>query len=266
MARTPSIKASLHFDHEDSLTTILDPVQQAPYIVGVDEVGYGAWAGAIVVAAVWINRQLVSDEFLKELNDSKRLSSKKRLYLCQAFIQNQTWGSYALAYVPVKDVVQGLGLQHTLQAMVQAVQCLDGYLSGVLPQPLQGLNSGSWIYWREKGASTPFLHTIQGVVVDGRHGLPAKWVQKSCPGGDGQSYSVALASILAKVARDENMNELHQENPVYSWNKNKGYGTQAHQKSIAQYGLSQQHRPFYCKRAIAEGLSENVYPKGEMGI
>jgi|LauGreDrversion4_2_1035121.scaffolds.fasta_scaffold143982_1 ribonuclease HII len=248
----------LHFHHEDSLVRPIDGV--TPYIVGVDEVGYGAWAGAIVVAAVWINRRMIPDDFLKELNDSKKLSPKKRLYLCQAFVQNPMWGNYAIAYVPVRDIIQGLVLKHALKAMVQAVQCLDGYLSAVLPQPLWGLNSRSWVQ-REEGVLTPFLNTIQGVIVDGRHALPAKWVQKSCPGGDGQSYSVALASILAKVARDENMDELHGENPMYSWDKNKGYGTQAHQKSIVQHGLSLYHRPFYCKRAI-ERMPENICPSG----
>ncbi len=252
MASNPS----LHFHHEDSLAT----TGVIPYIVGVDEVGYGAWAGAIVVAAVWINRQMIPDDFLKELNDSKKLSPKKRLYLCQAFIDNTVWGSYAIAYVPVKDIVQGLVLKQTLQAMVQAVQCLDGYLSAVRPRPLLGLNSGSWVQ-REKGASTHFLSTIQGVVVDGRHALPAKWPQKSCPGGDAESYSVALASIVAKVARDKNMDELHRENPVYAWDKNKGYGTQAHQKSIIQHGLSPHHRPFYCKRATGMML-DNVCTSG----
>ncbi|MBM3631406.1 MAG: ribonuclease HII [Alphaproteobacteria bacterium] len=238
----------LHFHHEDSLVRSIDGVN--PYIVGVDEVGYGAWAGSIVVAAVWINRQMISDDFLKELNDSKKLSPKKRNDLCQSFIEHPLWGSYALAHVPVRDIIQGLVLKHTLQAMVQAVYCLDGYLSAALPRPL-GLDAGSWSE-REKGASAYFLNTITGVVVDGQHSLPVHWAQKSCPGADGQSYSVALASIVAKVARDDNMRILHEENPQYSWDKNKGYGTQAHQQCISQYGLSQHHRPFYCKRAMGE--------------
>jgi hypothetical protein len=129
----------LHFHHEDSLAT----TGVNPYIVGVDEVGYGAWAGSIVVAAVWINRQMISDNFLNALNDSKKLSSKKRLYLCQAFVENEVWGSYAMACVPVKDIVQGLVLKHTLQAMTQAVQCLDGYVSN------KGIEL--WILGSERG-------------------------------------------------------------------------------------------------------------------
>jgi ribonuclease HII len=246
---------SLHFNHEDGLAEITR--SQNPHVVGVDEVGYGAWAGSIVVAAVWINRQQVPDEFLHALNDSKKLSPKKRNDVCQSFIEHPLWGSYALAHVPVRDIIQGLVLKHTLQAMVQAVQCLDGYLSAELPSPLPrpgGLSAGSWSE-REKGASAYFLNTITGVVVDGRHSLPVQWAQKSCPGADGQSYSVALASIVAKVARDENMRILHEENPQYSWDKNKGYGTQAHQQLISQYGLSQHHRPFYCKRAVGEKVT-----------
>jgi ribonuclease HII len=241
-------KESLHFNHEDRLAESTS--SENAYIVGVDEVGYGAWAGSIVVAAVWINREQVPDDFLNALNDSKKLSPKKRNDVCQSFIDHPMWGSYALAHVPVWDIVQGWVLKHTLQAMVQAVRCLDCYVSRVLPRPW-GLSSGSWAEI-EKDASTCSLNTITGVVVDGRHSLPVQWVQKSCPGADGQSYSVALASIVAKVARDENMRKLHEENPQYSWDKNKGYGTQAHQKSISQHGLSQHHRPFYCKRATRD--------------
>ena len=242
---------SLHFNHEDRLAE--GARSENAHIVGVDEVGYGAWAGSIVVAAVWINRQQVPDAFLHALNDSKKLSPKKRNEIYQSFMEHPLWGSYALAHVPVWDIVQGSVLKHTLQAMVQAVRCLDGYLSAKLPRPL-GLSAGSWSE-REKGAFAYFLNTITGVVVDGRHSLPVQWAQKSCPGADGQSYSVALASIVAKVARDENMRILHEENPQYSWDKNKGYGTQAHQQSISQYGLSQHHRPFYCKRAMGEQLT-----------
>lgn len=245
--------SSLHFDHEDRLGAH-SPI--TPCIVGVDEVGYGAWAGEIVIAAAWINRDTISHCFLNQLDDSKKLSPKKRLYLCDLFIQNPIWGSYALVSIPASQIVQGLVLRQTLSAMVQAVKCLDQYLGGLAEQPLWNNQSLSqtvpFVHWKEEGASNDFLTltTIHGVIVDGRHGLPMNVLQTQCPGGDGQSYSVALASIIAKVARDHKMSQLHLEHPLFLWDQNKGYGTRAHQNAISQNGLSPYHRPFYCKRAL----------------
>ena len=265
---------SLHFDHEDTLGAKLVPRVEHPCIVGVDEVGYGAWAGDIVVAAAWINRHSISKDFLKQLADSKALSPKKRLYLSDLFIQNPTWGSYAVVRIPVLNIVQGLVLKHTLRAMMQAINQLDCSLGETFPRavsmPLvhcrdegEGVHwreEGEEAHWREKGEGTGFLKQtgflketgflkrVQGVIVDGLHALPMTILQKPCPGADGQSYSVALASILAKVARDQEMVQLSLEYPEYRWENNKGYGTRAHQQAIAQHGLSKHHRIFYCKK------------------
>lgn len=335
------------FQHEDALAF--------PYIAGVDEVGYGAWAGPIVVAAAWLNREYIPDYFLAQLDDSKCLGAKKRQEIYDLFLDNPLWGRHAVAKVEIPDIIQGKVLKHTLQAMVRALSDLSAVVSAQVHSEaalyMPGNMSLRGTHGVEEGGTEHFLGTVfGGVIIDGRHGLPIAdpminrsqtqtfnhlpmqrlhtdalltlpfglpsdflpldiskdksqssagsvaqidgctreeilekeittiraptgpqtgvpigvpidWVQKPIPGADGQSYTVALASIMAKVTRDTIMEALSREYPSFGWEKNKGYGTQEHQRAIQDamhnknqqggqhHGLSPHHRPFYCKRA-----------------
>ncbi len=204
---------SLHFRHEDALLGAVGHGR----IAGLDEVGYGAWAGPIGVAAVWIDRDQVPQDFLNQLNDSKRITSKKRQYIHDLFVLHPHWGCYAISWVNVPNIHQGLVLHATLDAMVTALHQVPA---------------------------------VDGLIVDGRHALKTDLPQKSIPRADGQSYSVALASIMAKVTRDRRMDRLSLDYPCYGWQNNKGYGTAEHQKAIIQHGLTQHHREFYCRRLL----------------
>ncbi len=220
--RTPQEKETrlLHFRHEDALGEALVGTMRAGRIVGLDEVGYGAWAGPIGVAAVWINRDQAPQDFLNQLDDSKRLTSKKRQAIHDIFVANPHWGACAIEWIAVEAIIQGLVLRATLDAMVQAARQVPD---------------------------------VGGLLVDGRHALDTDLPQKSIPRGDRQSYSVALASIMAKVVRDRLMDQLSLDYPSFGWQDNKGYGTQTHQKAIRDCGLTPHHRIFYCRRVGVSG-------------
>lgn len=187
-------------------------------MVGLDEVGYGAWAGPIGVAAAYINPVLCPAEFIALLRDSKKLSAQKRQVVVQTLSGNPQWGEVRLAWVPVHHILPGHALKKTLCAMVTAVQSLS--------------------------------FQAQGVIVDGVHSLPLDIPQLTLCKADDQSASVALASIVAKVARDDVMMALHDEHPLFGWKNNMGYGTSLHRLAISEHGLSPHHRPHYCLSAL----------------
>ena len=83
-------------------------------------------------------------------------------------------------------------------------------------------------------------------MIDGNRFIPYKKVPHHCIiKGDGKYACIAAASILAKTFRDACMQQLHEEFPMYGWNKNKGYGTLEHRKAIEKYGLCKYHRKSY---------------------
>lgn len=203
-------KPVVHWHHEREL---------APdHVVGVDEVGYGAWAGPIGVAAAYIDPERCPEELLLALRDSKKMSVKQRYGVVQMLEQHPQWGEVAISWVLAEHIKPGLAWALTREAMANAVQALS--------------------------------FSAQGIIVDGRHTLPLNIPQKAVCGADNQSASVALASIVAKVARDTLMNELHSVYPMFGWDTNMGYGTAKHRLAIATHGLSPYHRPHYCVSAL----------------
>jgi ribonuclease HII len=202
----------VHWHHERELA--------ADHVVGVDEVGYGAWAGPIGVAAAYIDSSQCSSQWLSALRDSKTLSAKQRHTIIQIFTSNPQWGEVRMAWVDAEHIKPGLALRLTLDAMAKAVQAMS--------------------------------FPVQGVVVDGRHDVPLDIPQKTVCGADSQSASVALASIVAKVARDTLMTELHEQYPMFGWATNMGYGTAMHRLAVAMHGVSPHHRVHYCASALKE--------------
>lgn len=187
-------------------------------IAGVDEVGYGAWAGPIIVAAVIINQQAIKlTPLMTMIKDSKQLSFNQRETIYEKFVESPDLACWATASVSVEELTVGNVLHETLRAMTIAVS---------------GINAA-------------------GVIVDGCHGIPCQLPQKIIPNGDQKSLSVALASILAKVTRDRLMCELAKTYPGFLWEKNKGYGTLAHRKAILCHGLTPHHRVKYCHKFLA---------------
>lgn len=172
---------------------------------GCDEAGRGCLAGAVYAAAV-----ILPKDFRNEmLNDSKQLSAKQR-YLLRDVIQEQAI-AYAIGVVTPEEIDKINILNASFLAMHRAVGRLT-----VRPEHL----------------------LIDGNRFKAYPDIPHTTVIK----GDGKYLSIAAASILAKTYRDDDMKSLHEQYPVYDWNKNKGYPTKKHRQAIAENGISPFHR------------------------
>ena len=176
-------------------------------VAGVDEVGYGAWAGPVFTCACVLDPLKLSDFLLNELNDSKKLSIKKRELLFEELIASPGV-QYALGFSTPQEIDE----INVLKAMQRAVSGLEG-LKTVLVD----------------GKNKPFLNISVVTIID----------------GDEKSYSIAAASIIAKVTRDRVMRELHAQYPHYGWDKNVGYGTKLHQEGLKMFGVTLEHRKSY---------------------
>lgn len=172
---------------------------------GLDEAGRGCFAGPVFAAAVILPKNFRNPL----LNDSKQLTAKQRMQL-RAIIEKESL-SYAVASVSNEEIDATNILKASFKAMHQAIDFLH-----VKPQML---------------------------LVDGNRFVPYQSIKHTCIiKGDGIYASIAAASILAKTYRDEYMEQLHHEFPVYAWNNNKGYGTVAHRMAIKENGICKYHR------------------------
>jgi len=179
-------------------------------ICGVDEAGRGPLAGPVCAAAVI----LPEDVNVPGLNDSKKLSDKRRREIFP-LIKEQAI-AYCVAFSTEQEIDEINILQATFLAMQRAID-------GLQVKADFALIDGN----REKD-----------------FGLPVKTIV----GGDGLSASIAAASILAKVTRDDYMLELAEKYPQYGFDVHKGYGTKAHYEALAQFGPSEVHRMTFLKK------------------
>ncbi|MCC8187106.1 MAG: ribonuclease HII [Bacteroides sp.] len=175
---------------------------------GCDEAGRGCLAGAVYAAAVI----LPADYRNERLNDSKQISEKQR-YILREEIEKEAV-AWAVGVVSPQEIDEINILNASFLAMHRALDQLT-----VRPQHL----------------------LIDGNRFHAYRDIPHTTVIK----GDGKYLPIAAASILAKTWRDDYMQQLHAEYPVYGWNKNKGYPTKKHRNSIAEYGTSPYHRLTY---------------------
>lgn len=180
------------------------------FICGVDEAGRGPLAGPVCAAAVI----LPVDCEIEGLNDSKKLSEKKRELLFDVITENAI--AYSIAYGTLEEIEKYNILEATYLAMNRAIE-------GLSQKPDFALIDGNRI---PKGISVPCETVIKG---------------------DMKSCSIAAASILAKVTRDRLMIEYAQKYPQYNFQKHKGYGTKEHYEAIKQYGVCEIHRLSFLK-------------------
>jgi ribonuclease HII len=179
--------------------------QQKLLEAGCDEAGRGCYAGPVFAAAVI----LPTTFYHPLLNDSKQVKEKDRNQL-RLFIETHAT-SFAVAMVSHTEIDQINILKASFKAMHLAIDQLKKK-----PQLL---------------------------LIDGNRFIPYKKIPHYCiVKGDGKFASIAAASILAKTYRDEYMQQLHNQYPMYGWNNNKGYGTLIHRKAIEQFGLCEFHR------------------------
>lgn len=183
------------------------------YICGVDEAGRGPLAGPVCAAAVILPECCE----IEGLNDSKKLSEKKREQLYDVIIEKAV--AYSIAYGTLEEIEQYNILEATYFAMNRAIE---------------GLNLKS------------DFALIDGNRVPKNISVPCQTVVK----GDSKSYSIAAASILAKVTRDRLLLEYDIKYPQYGFAKHKGYGTKAHYEAIAQHGVCAVHRLSFLKNVL----------------
>ena len=183
-------------------------------IAGVDEAGRGPLAGSVFAAAVI----LPEDEIIEGLNDSKKLTDKKRRELYDVITAEAV--AYGIALIDEKTIDEINILQATYRAMEQAV-------SRLTKQP-------------------------DMVLVDGNRAPELPAAIKTVVKGDSLSASIAAASILAKVTRDRLMEELDEAYPQYGFAVHKGYGTKRHYEALREYGPSPIHRMTFLKKFYGE--------------
>lgn len=172
---------------------------------GTDEAGRGCLAGPVTAAAV-----ILPEGFLVEkLNDSKQLSEKTREKI-RPLIEEKAI-SFAVTHLEPEIIDKINILNASIKAMQESILKLT-------PAPTY-------------------------IIVDGNRFKPLNDIPYSTiVKGDSKYLSIAAASVLAKTYRDEYMNRIHEEFPMYGWNKNKGYPTKEHRDAIARYGPTKYHR------------------------
>ncbi len=189
------------------------------HIIGVDEAGRGPLAGPVAVGVVRAPETFDFATVFPDLNDSKKLSEKRREAIFEELVRRTHTGELSLCVKSVSaPVIDKKGIT---KAVISAVH------AGV--RELAEVPKGVKVY------------------LDGLLHAPEEYTQETVVGGDGKIPAIMLASIAAKVSRDRLMVKLAQTYPGYGFEKHKGYGTKAHQEAIRTLGLSPLHRRSFCR-------------------
>ena len=184
---------------------------------GVDEAGRGSLAGPVTAAAVILPKNYKNDY----LNDSKKLSEKKRI---------------ELRYVIENDSI-------------------DYAVCSIAPATIDKINIINSTFKAMHGALNKLKVIPEFIIVDGNKFKKFKNINHECIiRGDSKYQNIAAASILAKTYRDLYMIEQHDLFPYFGWNRNKGYGTELHRKSILKHGLTELHRKSFTIRKLQTKL------------
>ena len=185
------------------------------YICGIDEAGRGPLAGPVVVASVI----MPEDSMIEGVNDSKKISEKKREKLYDQILQEAI--SYGVAIIGQDEIDEINILNATKKGLTVSLQELSQRPDLILVDALNGIDT---------------------------MGIPYDSIIK----GDAKCYSIAAASIIAKVTIDRIMREWDKIYPEYGFEKHKGYGTAAHITAIREYGLCPIHRRSFTKNFVNE--------------
>lgn len=199
------------------------------FVIGIDEAGRGPLAGPVIASALAMTKSKVEslklkagdspteNDLLLDVKDSKKLSPKKREKLFELLTQNPDI-KYGVGIVSEKIIDKENILQATLMAMKMAVENLM--------EKEQQINSQNSV-----------------ILIDGKNIIEnLDFDQHSIINGDNKVWSIAAASIIAKVTRDRIMQKYHKKYPQYCFDKHKGYGTKLHFEMIAKYGQCEIHR------------------------
>lgn len=183
------------------------------HICGIDEAGRGPLCGPVVASAVILDKDII----IEGVNDSKKLTEKKREELYEKIMSNAF--SVGVGMADINEIEELNILGATKLAMTRAVEDLK-----IKPDY---------------------------VLIDGNQNVKTIEIeQQTLVSGDSKSLSIACASIIAKVTRDRLLRDMDEKYPEYGFAKHKGYGTKAHIEAIKKYGITDIHRPSFCKKFI----------------
>jgi len=194
---------------------------------GIDEAGAGCLAGRLFTACVIlpkkIDPEIDPDNLCEKIKDSKKLSKKLRTKLFD-FITNKLALDYSIVYIEPEEIDEINILQARLKSYTMSIDKLN---------------------------IQPNFILVDGPHFNKYYDKDNNYVNHLCViEGDTKYLNIAAASILAKVSKDNYMETIHKEYPMYGWDKNSGYGTKLHHSAICNHGISIYHRKSYgiCKK------------------
>lgn len=196
------------------------------YILGIDEAGRGPLAGPVAVGVVAVEEGFDILAAFPGLNDSKKLSEKKRESLFLILQEEMEKGTVrAVVCLSAASVIDTKGISYAIsRALSQGVRKL-------MPEPQVGK-----------------------IYLDGSLKAPAEYEQETIIGGDGLVPAIMLASIAAKVTRDRLMKKVALQEPLYGFEQHKGYGTASHIEAIQKHGPSPIHRMTFLSNIMSASI------------
>lgn len=187
--------------------------EHVKYICGIDEAGRGPLAGPVVVASVIMK----PDSFIEGVNDSKKVSEKKREKLYEQIIEEAV--SYSVGIIDQNEIDEINILNATKKGLTESIKGLKVKPERIIVDALDKIDT----------CGIPYMPIVKG---------------------DAKCYSIAAASIIAKVTRDRIMRQWDEVYPMYGFARHKGYGTAVHIAAIKEYGLCPLHRRSFTKNFI----------------
>ena len=190
---------------------LLDDIKNQ--VIGIDEVGRGAFCGPVVSCSVLLEKKILDNNLVFQITDSKKLSHKKRIILSKFIKENS---SYSIGVANNIEIDEMNILRATNLSMIRSYD--------------------------------KFKKTDNLIKIDGLKNFSLNEKTTFIKNGDQKSISIAAASIIAKTWRDRLMTLYSKIYPMYGWERNKGYGTHEHRSAIKKFGLTKIHRKsFLCK-------------------
>ena len=196
-----------------------------PLESGTDEAGRGCLAGPVTAAAVILPQDFENTI----LNDSKQLSEKTREKL-RPIIESQAV-TFAVTHLHPNEIDEINILNASMKAMQESILKLNQTPEFIIVDGNRALNT-------KLGMATTFGKQFSKTEIELLQSIPNQSIIK----GDSKYMSIAAASVLAKTYRDDYMDTIHEEFPMYNWKKNKGYPTKEHREAIRKYGVTKYHR------------------------
>ena len=192
---------------------LLDDIKNQ--VIGIDEVGRGAFCGPVVSCSVLLEKKILNNNLVFQITDSKKLNHKKRIILSK-FIKE--YSSYSIGVANNLEIDEMNVLRATNLSMIRSYE--------------------------------KFKKTENFIKIDGLKTFSLNEKTTFIKNGDQTSISIAAASIIAKTWRDRLMTLYSRIYPMYGWERNKGYGTHEHRNAIKKFGLTKIHRKSFLSNLI----------------